>query len=346
MPRRLAAPTQHLLPGSIGFVLIPQFALIALACAIEPLRVANRYLTTPYHWQLLSADGEAVPDDNGILVQPNSSIQQAGDLGTVIVCADIQPERHYSPQLGHWLQHMDSAGVSLGAIDTGCFLLARAGLLERCRVTMHWEVIEAFRERFPNVAVEQTLFEIAPRRLTCAGGTAALDMMLSAIAVDHGVQLANRVAEHCLHSGIRPADAAQRMVLAARSRIHHPALARAMTRLEDTLERPINVQELADHAGVSPRHLLRLFAQFVGEGPGRYHRRLRLEHARSLLRYTAISVTDASTAVGFESPAHFSRAYRQQYGQSPTVDRISEPRSEPLLRDRTAHEPKSGNTTV
>lgn len=327
-------PAEPLLPGPVGFVLIPQFTMMALASAIEPLRIANRYLQTPYAWKLLSLDGSAVIDDNGISIQPHGSIHDAQALGSVVLCADIQPERYYSRELRRWLHQKNAAGVSLGALDTGGFLLARAGLLDGCRATVHWEVVEAFRERFPRIVVAQTLFEIGARRLTCAGGTAALDMMLSAIAIDHGLELANRVAEHCLHDRIRPGDLAQRMELTTRSRIHHPALARAMRFLESTPERAIGVPELAEHAGVSTRQLLRLFAQIVGEGPGRYHRRLRLEHARSLLRHTAITVTEASVAVGFESLAHFSRAYRQQYGRTPSADRGSGHQSPPLLRDR------------
>ncbi len=334
MPVPASVSAQPLLPGPIGFVLIPQFAMMALTSAIEPLRIANRYLQTPYTWRLLSLDGAAVADDNGILIQPHGSIHDVGALGTVILCADIQPERYYSRELHRWLHQVNATGASLGALDTGCFLLARAGLLDGCRVTMHWEVVEAFRERFPKIVVAQTLFEIGARRLTCAGGTAAIDMMLSIIAIDHGVELANRVAEHCLHDHIRPGDMAQRMALTTRSRIHNPALAGAMQLLEGTLERAIGIPELADHVGLSTRQLMRLFAQIIGEGPGRYHRRLRLEHARSLLRYTAITVTEASVAVGFESLAHFCRAYRQQYGQAPGADRNSEAKSQPLLRDR------------
>jgi AraC family carnitine catabolism transcriptional activator len=334
MPAALPRLAETLLPGPIGFVLLPQFTMMALASAIEPLRIANRYLSTPYAWKLLSLDGAAVPDDNGILIQPHGALYDEQALGSVILCADIQPERYYSRELRRWLQQQHAAGVTLGALDTGSFLLARAGLLDACRATAHWEVVEAFRERFPKVVVAQTLFEIGHRRLTCAGGTAAIDMMLSAIAADHGMGLANRVAEHCLHERIRAGDLAQRMQLSARSRIHHPALALAMQRLESTLERAIGVDELAQHAGLSSRQLLRLFAQIVGEGPARYHRRLRLEHARSLLRHTTITVTEASVAVGFESLAHFSRAYRQQYGRSPGADRGSELKSPPLLRDR------------
>lgn len=325
---------QALLPGPIAFVLFPQFAMMALASAMEPLRIANRYLQTPYVWKLLSLDGEAVTDGNGLSIQPQGSIHDGQTWGSVILCADIQPERHYSGELRRWLHQAQARGATLGTLDTAGFLLARAGLLDGHRATVHWEVVEAFRERFPKVVVAQTLFEIDARRMSCAGGTAAIDMMLSAVAIDHGLELANRVAEHCLHGRIRPGDLAQRMELTMRSRIHHPALARAMRFLESTPERAIGVTELAEHVGISARQLLRLFAQMVGEGPSRYHRRLRLEHARSLLRHSTITVTEASVAVGFESLTHFSRAYRQQYGQSPSEDRSSSSKSPPLLRDR------------
>ena len=209
-----------LLPGPIAFLLLPQFALIALSSAIEPLRIANRYLQTPYSWRLLSLDGNAVVDNNGILIQPHGSIYDEQPLRSLILCSDIQPERFFSHELRRRLQLINASDATIGALDTGCFLLARAGLLDRCRVTMHWEVVAAFRECFPKIAVAQTLFEIGTRRLTCAGGTAAIDMMLRVIAVDHGAELANRVAEHCLHERLRAGEVEQRMALTMRSRIH------------------------------------------------------------------------------------------------------------------------------
>ena len=334
MPDVLPSPgRQPLLRNPIGFMLVPEFAVMALASAIEPLRIANRYLRAPYRWTLLSGDGRAVVDDNGIPIQPHGSIAGAGELGTLILCADIRPERFYSRALRSWLHGLDRAGATLGALDTGVFLLARAGLLDGCRVTTHWEVIDAFRERFPQITVSQTLFEVGPRRLTCAGGTAALDMMLNAIAADHGAALANRVAEHCLHDRIRSGDAAQRMALPLRTRIHHPRLADAVQHLEHTLDRPVAIADLATHVGLSERQLLRLFGRHLGEGPAQHHRRLRLEHARTLLRNSSMTVTDAAVAVGFESVAHFCRAYRAQYGRSPGLDRRGEGPARPLLRD-------------
>lgn len=335
VPSAAAAPAVPLLRNPIGFLLVPEFTVIALASAIEPLRIANRYLRQPYRWQLLSTDGEAVVDGNGIPIRPHAAFAQAGTLGTLIVCADRRPERGYSRALRASLHALDAAGATLGALDTGAFLLARAGLLDGARVTMHWEVIDAFRERFPRIVVSQTLFEVGPGRLTCAGGTAALDMMLNAIAADHGAVLADRVAEHCLHERIRRGDAAQRMAPPLRARVHHPRLARAVQYLESALDRPVPADELAERAGLSVRQLVRLFSAHLGEGPAQYHRRARIENARTLLRHSEMSVTDVALAAGFESVAHFCRAYRLHYGRSPGRDRGADEPARPLLRDRS-----------
>lgn len=320
-----------LLRNPIGFLLLPQFAVMGLASAIEPLRIANRYLKQPYQWQLLSLSEGAVIDDNGIPIAVHNTLARAGELGTLIVCADVRPERFYSRELRQRLHSLHRAGATLGALDTGAFLLARAGLLDGCRVTAHWEVIEAFRERFPRIAVAQTLFEFGPARMTCAGGTAALDMMLSAIADDHGITLAQRVAEHCLHERIRSGDADQRMALPIRVRIHHPRLAQAVRHLESIHDRLVPNEELATLAGLSVRQLLRLFSQHLGEGPAQFHRRQRLDHARNLLRHAPLSVTEVAIASGFESVAHFCRAFRQAFGRSPGDDRRGEGPARPAL---------------
>jgi len=307
--------------GVIGFLLLPRFALIALSSAIEPLRVANRYLTNPYRWLLLTLDGQPVEDNNGISISPHASIDDAPLLRTLIVCADVQPERHYSRHLRDWLWRLDRQQVALGAIDTGCFVLARAGLLGDCRVTVHWEVAEAFGDRYPQLTLVDSLFEVNKRRLSCAGGTAAIDMMLQFIELEHGSDLADRVSEHCLHAGKRQGDKRQRTEVTAGGRVHHTGLARSILFLQANLDRPVGVPELAAHADLSARQVIRLFSSALGVGPSQYHRRLRLEHARSMLLYTQISIAEAAVAVGFESLANFSRAYRQHFGVSPRTHR-------------------------
>ncbi|MFZ4710771.1 MAG: AraC family transcriptional regulator, partial [Zwartia sp.] len=148
-----------MLNNPIGFFLVPTFPLIALASALDPLRIANRYISRKYEWQIISTDGEPVPDANGSKLEVDCSIDEVDHLGTLFVCADHHAERAATKRVIAWLKRLDRSGTILGAIDSGAFTLARAGLLEKTCITLHWEVIEAFRERFPNIYVTETLFE-------------------------------------------------------------------------------------------------------------------------------------------------------------------------------------------
>ncbi len=331
MPSPVAPP---ILRSPIGFLLIPRFTVISLSSAIEPLRIANRYLSQKYAWRLLSLDGHPVPDDNGIEIKADAAI---GDLtfGTLLVCSDLRPERFVTRALARWLHQLDRAGTTLGAIDTGSFVLARAGLLDRHRVTMHWEVIDAFRERYPRIEVAPTLFEVGLQRLTCAGGTAVLDMMLNAIAIDHGPLLAQRVAEHCLHEKIRSGSSSQRIDVAARAGLHHPALRRAVRLINDTPDAALDAITLASRVGISPRHLTRLFREQLGQSPAQYQRMQRLERARMLLRHSDASIREVALAAGFRSAAHFSRAYRAAFASAPSFERRMLGPAQRLIADRT-----------
>ncbi|MFV0473442.1 MAG: AraC family transcriptional regulator, partial [Pikeienuella sp.] len=191
-------------PERIGFLLIPQFSMMAFMSATEPLRVANRLARARlFDWIAVSADGGAVSASSGLTVMPDGGLEAAADLPTLFVCAGFEPERHAAPPLLAGLRRLARKGAVLGALDTGAWLLARAGLLDGARVTLHWESAPAFRETFPDIEVSQDLYEIDGRRITCAGGTAALDLMLEMIAARHGRDLALAVARQFIHDGVR-----------------------------------------------------------------------------------------------------------------------------------------------
>lgn len=310
------------LPGPIGFLLVPEFTVIALASAIEPLRIANRYLpvASRYAWYTISVDGTDVRDRNGIVIRVDHTYARAPRLGTLIVCADLRPERFLTPALQRWLQRCDREGATLGGLDTGSMLLGAAGLLDGCAVTVHWEVAGAFRDRFPRADLRPTLFEVGRRRMSCAGGTAVIDMMLAAIQQDHGAALAQRVAEHCLHETIRAGTQAQRNAPAADPG-RHRAVTEARRLLAAEPARALGERELARRVGLSVRHLTRLFRRELMTTPAAFRRARRLEHARALLRLTDLPVTEVALACGFVSASHFARCYRVLHGHPPSAER-------------------------
>jgi transcriptional regulator GlxA family with amidase domain len=219
------------------------------------------------------------------------------------------------------LRRLARNGCRLGALSTGSYLLAWAGLLDGFRCTVHWENLDAFREDFPTLDATGELFEIDGARLTCSGGTASMDMILSLIAEAHGRDLAAQVAEQFIHERIRDTHDHQRMSLQGRLGISHPRLLQVIALMEEHLEEPLARAELARRAGLSTRQLERLFRRYLGRTPTRFYLELRLHRARALLTQTAMSILNVALACGFVSASHFSKCYREFFHKMPREER-------------------------
>ncbi len=309
-------------PRQIGFFLLPGFTMIALTAAVEPLRivehVTNRRL---YDWSLISTDGKAVAASNGIALAVDYSIADIDSHPMMFVCGGINSHNYDDRRAQAWFRRLDLRGAKLGALCTGSAVLARAGLLNGYRCTVHWENLAGLIERYPDIEFTSELFEIDRNRLTCSGGTAALDMMLNIIAMDYDDELSAQVAEQLLHERIRDSHDQQRMPLRLRLGTGHPKLQAAVSLMEQNLEVPISYAELAERVGLSMRHLERLFNRYFGKTPSRYYLELRLERARLLLLQTDLPVTAAALACGFVSASHFTKSYRGQFGHTPRSER-------------------------
>ncbi len=309
-------------PQEIVFVLVPDFSMMAFTASIEPLRAANRLAAEGlFHWRVFSPDGEPISASNGVTVSPDAGLDDCPGAAAILVCAGVRAETYRNPNLDAWLRRMASRGVTVGGVCTGPLLLARAGLLDGHRCTIHWENVESFAEEFPELDITATLFEIDRRRCTCSGGTAPLDMMINLIAADYGRELAQTVAEQMLHTFVRHPYDAQRMSFQHRTGISDPKVLAAVATMEALLEHPVSIEDLADGVGVSARQLERLFRGKLGKSPARYYAELRLKRARQLLTQTPMPVVQVAVACGFTSASHFAKSYRKFYGRSPSDDR-------------------------
>jgi len=304
-------------PERIGFLLVPQFSLVAFSAAIEPLRLANRSSGRElYRWTLLSPRGGLERASNGLGVMTDAAIAAAEQLPTVIVCSGIDGHWYDDPLVLAWLRREAARGARIGSVCTGSHILARAGLLNGYRCTIHWENLPGFVESFPELAVTGDLYTIDRDRFTCAGGTAATDMMLALIAARHGEGLAQQVSQLMMHEEIRAGNRPQPSPMR-----EHEAVLAAIEQMKANLEEALPLERLAAHTGQSRRTLERAFRKYVGVSPARYYLHLRLEHGHRLLSQTAMSVTEVSVACGFISPAHFSRRYHARFGVPPRADR-------------------------
>jgi transcriptional regulator GlxA family with amidase domain len=296
--------------------------MIALTSAVEPLRIANRLSgRTLYAWPLFSVDGAPVAASNGFMLTPEGDLERATALSTVAICGGIDVHRVDDRPITSWLRRMDRKGVDIGALDTGSYVLARAGVLSGYSCTIHWEHLASFAEDFPEIEVTTELFEIDRQRFTCAGGTAGIDMMLNMIAMQHGHELAARVADQFMHERIRDRHDHQRISLPARLGVRHPKLLSVIDLMEKHLEDPLSRADLARTSGLSTRQLERLFRKYLGRSPARYYLELRLNKARLLLLQTNMSVIDVALACGFVSASHFSKCYRDFFGRTPRKER-------------------------
>lgn len=303
----------------VAFVLVPKFSMIALFGALEPLRVANRFAADSFSWRFVSADGKPVAASNDIPVSVSGDLASIGKPDMAVISASYEPEKGVTRPMLSALKALARRRVLLAAIDTGPFLLAEAGLLDDYRATCHWESLPGFRESYRQVQAEQALYVTDRDRMTCAGGAAAIDMMLDWIGRLLGRATAVLVADQLVHYRTSEKPEAARLPAAARYGTTDARLLRIITAMEEQGEDPLDAAALAEIAGISTRQMERLFAAELKERPMGFYLKLRLEKAERLLTYSAMPVSEIAVACGFSSLPLFSRSFRARYGKPPSA---------------------------
>ena len=314
--------TEDSAPKRFVFLLTPKLSMIALASAVDPLRLANRMSGREvYAWSFVSETANAVACSNGARIEVDGGLSDLHRDSIVIVTSGVDAHEAATKPTLTWLRKQSRIGVKIGAVCTGTLILARAGLLDGKRCTIHWENQAAFREEFLDIELTNRLYEIDGDRFTCAGGAAATDMMLSLIAHDVGPETAGLVADQAIHTPVRGDRDEQRLSVPARIGVRHPKLVSIIQTMEQNLEEPISPSILAQDAQMSTRQLERLFRRYLNRSPKRYYMELRLQKARNLLLQTEMSVINVALACGFTSPSHFSKCYRAHFNRTPYRER-------------------------
>lgn len=315
----MTARMQSTKPCVFTFLLGHDFSMMSLSSAIEPLRSCNRLQERQtFRWHLASLNGETITAASGIpfATLPVDKVLEETDY--LLICGG---ERVVAPRFERGyltvLRQAARKRVVIGALSTGTFLLAKSGLLKGYRCTIHWESLAAFSKSWPDIHCTRSLFEIDRNRLTCAGGTAAMDMMLHLIASRFGQQQAHAVASQFHYDRIRTMEEQQRGG-AALPNAAPPAVQSAIALMQAHLEEPLTLDEVARHSGVGRRQLERLFAQYAAKTPQRYYLELRLNQAREMLIYSDQSVIDIALSVGFNSTSHFATWFRRLFGLLPS----------------------------
>lgn len=306
------------------FALLDNFTLLSFASAIECLRIANRMVDREaYGWRLVGEGGEKVRCSAGVEFYLDGDLDELSRDDTLVVCSGMDVQSATTKKLLGWLRREARKGIMVGGLCTAAYSLARAGLLDGKRATIHWENQDSFLEEFEEVNLTKSVFVVDGNRMTTAGGTSSIDLMLKLIADDLGEELANAVADQLIYSSIRTDQDTQRLSVPSRIGVRHPKLSEVIQMMERNIEDPISPSTLALDVGMSTRQLERLFRRYLNRSPKRYYMELRLQKARNLLMQTDMSVINVALACGFASPSHFSKCYRAHYNTTPYRERGS-----------------------
>lgn len=315
-------------PKRYVFLLIPGFSMLGFTCALEALTLANRHVSGRqyYSWLLLSADGQPARAWNGVTVEVDDGLIELRRDDTLVVCAGVDVASGSTRPVLNWLRRETRRGINFGALSSGAYTLALAGLIGGKRVTTHWEYADTLAETMPDVIIQDTIFSVDGRVFTCAGGASSMDLVLNLIHEDYGRALMDWVAEQMVYTAPREHTQSQRLSIQGRIGLRNRKLTQAAEIMRHNIEDPLSLRRIAEIVGISPRQLERLFATYLSTTPSRYYLDMRLEKARHLLRQTDLSITEISVLCGFSSLTHFSRAYRRVFNVVPSKEAgISDP---------------------
>ena len=276
---------------------------------------------TIYEWRVIGEGGETAICSAGIQFQLTSDLDEIARDETIVLCGGIDVAAATTKRLLSWLRRETRRGASVGGLCTAGYTLAKAGLLDGRKATIHWENQDSFLEEFEDVTLTKSVFVVDGPVFTTAGGTASIDLMLKFIADDYGEPLASSVADQLIYTTIRTDQDTQRLSVPTRIGVRHPKLSTVIQMMEANIEEPISPSILAKDVGMSTRQLERLFRRYLNRSPKRYYMELRLQKARNLLLQTDMSVINVALACGFASPSHFSKCYRAQYDTTPYRER-------------------------
>ena len=309
-------------PINFVFVLLDGFSLLSFASALDSLRIANRMADKPvYTWSIIGEGGDTISCSAGTTFKLDQDLIELQRDDIVLICGGVEVKTATTKKILNWMRREARKGLRIGGLCTAAYSLAKAGLLDGKRATIHWENSDSFIEEFDDVELTKSVFQVDGNRMTTAGGTSSIDLMLKLIANDYGEGLASAVADQMIYSSIRTDQDTQRLSTPTRIGVRHPKLSQVILMMEKNIEEPISPSILAKDVGMSTRQLERLFRRYLSRAPKRYYMELRLHKARNLLMQTDMRVINVALACGFASPSHFSQCYRAHYNTTPYRER-------------------------
>lgn len=298
-------------PRQFTFLVYESFSNHGLANLMEPFRAANSLLRRQvYRWQIITPDDGPVTSSSGLPVMPTVPRKDLGQGDVLFVISSYGQKEFATPANSAMLRGLAQLHTRVGSIDTGSWLLAQAGLLDGRRATIHFDLSDAFSERFPNVEVARMRWVEDGNRITCGGAMAGFDLSCELIGQDHGAALVLEIGQMFL-SGM-PSQPRTVSRLGGDRRVD-----RCLAEMSANIETPLSMPELARRAGCRQRDLEQRFRKLFGAPPQKVYRRLRLDAGKRMLHEGDLAVAEVALRCGYADASAFARAFRVEYGASP-----------------------------
>ena len=301
----------------VTLLLLPDSSMMSLASVLDVMRAANRLARRKlFEWQLVTLDGQAATLTCGLPIHPQGQLTANSQGNLLIIIGGFDQAKHVDQSALKRIRVIMRAYDAVGGVESGAWVLARAGKLDNKSATTHWEDLEEFTTQFPSVHVKPERFVIDGGVFTTSGASPSFDFMLHLIKLRYGYHLAIEVSSVFIYDGIHTGSDVQPLLSLGNLELREPRVAAAIRLMESHLEETLTIDEIAETLGLSIRMLSYLFAQNLNTTPGKYNRRLRLQAARRLVLDTHLPMQEIAVRTGFNSLSAFSRQFRSYYNIS------------------------------
>jgi transcriptional regulator GlxA family with amidase domain len=313
-------------PLRVGFILTNNFTLTALSNFVDVLRLAaddgDNSRPIRAQWHIMSCTDEPIRASCGLQVHPTSKFIDANELDYLVVVGGLLQR---GPQIDERTQRYLSAAadtnVDLIGVCTGSFVLWRLGLLRQKKCCISWYHYRDFLEEFgETLPVADQLFVIDGKRITCSGGIGVAYLAAHIVELRMGHASAQKALHIMQIDRMKPGSTAQSAppteFVGEDSRI-----SRALLIMEQHLSSPLSITKLAAKVNLSTRQLERLFKEEAGQSPQSAYLRLRLKHARWMMK-TDLTLAAIAAETGFVDGSHLSKAFKAAFGSNPSDERM------------------------
>ncbi len=303
-------------------VLLPGYSNFTVSGCLEVLEMANQILGRNYYgWRvrdLSRGETPAVSSGDGEEGRWNGK----RTVGTLLLCGGLNSHLEIGPGVLGIIKKNYSTRARIGAFGSGVFSVAKVGLLNGRNVAVHPFFVNSFTEEVLEATVVDEPFWVHGNIHTATGGLAVVDLMIGMVGDDVGPDLAGIIRTYMGQGrSLRGCTSPQVWEWMSVARLDD-GLSRCLKVMQDNIETPLSVSQIASHVGVTSRQIQRKSKNLLKMSPAAVYMEFRLLRARELIKQTAIKVIEVSLACGFETQSHFCRKYKERYGVSPLEDRF------------------------